>query len=85
MTDINHFVDGAVSALNSTRRSDVHNPATGQVTGQVALADALLNPEASDSVSTVIERSPIEGIVADVRWKFPFPSEYGPRSSQSMV
>ena len=40
MSDINHYVDGAVTALSSTRRSDVYNPATGQVTGQVALADA---------------------------------------------
>jgi malonate-semialdehyde dehydrogenase (acetylating)/methylmalonate-semialdehyde dehydrogenase len=40
MSDINHYVDGAVTALSSTRRSDVYNPATGQVTGQVALADS---------------------------------------------
>ena len=39
MSEINHYIDGATTALSSTRRSDVYNPATGQVTGQVALAD----------------------------------------------
>ena len=39
-TRIPHWVDGARFDGTSTRTGDVTNPATGEVTGQVALADA---------------------------------------------
>ncbi|MGC4367160.1 CoA-acylating methylmalonate-semialdehyde dehydrogenase [Hydrogenophaga sp. R2] len=38
ITNINHFINGAVVAGQSTRAQDVFNPATGAVTGRVALA-----------------------------------------------
>ena len=38
MRNINHFVDGGSWAGGSSRTADVFNPATGEVTGQVALA-----------------------------------------------
>jgi malonate-semialdehyde dehydrogenase (acetylating)/methylmalonate-semialdehyde dehydrogenase len=37
---IDHFIHGAVSAGSSPRRQDVYNPATGAVSGKVALANA---------------------------------------------
>ncbi|MGE0349210.1 CoA-acylating methylmalonate-semialdehyde dehydrogenase [Hydrogenophaga sp.] len=37
---INHFIQGAATAGTSPRRQDVFNPATGAVSGQVALAGA---------------------------------------------
>ena len=37
-TAIQHFINGQVSAGSSTNTQDVFNPATGKVTGQVALA-----------------------------------------------
>ncbi|MBT9467084.1 aldehyde dehydrogenase family protein, partial [Hydrogenophaga sp.] len=39
-TPINHFIHGAVTAGTSSRHQDVFNPATGAVTGKVALASA---------------------------------------------
>ncbi|MFD0667926.1 CoA-acylating methylmalonate-semialdehyde dehydrogenase [Ramlibacter sp. MAHUQ-53] len=36
---IDHWIGGRVCAGRSGRHADVHNPATGQVTGRVALAD----------------------------------------------
>lgn len=39
MNLIDHWIDGATTPLASTRRSDVFNPASGQVTGAVALAE----------------------------------------------
>ena len=38
ITNINHYINGAVVAGQSTRAQDVFNPATGAVTGRVALA-----------------------------------------------
>src|SRR5690606_26551318 len=38
ITNINHFIHGAASPGSSTRAQDVFNPATGAVTGRVALA-----------------------------------------------
>jgi malonate-semialdehyde dehydrogenase (acetylating) / methylmalonate-semialdehyde dehydrogenase len=38
LASIEHWINGRVVPGNSGRRSDVFNPATGQVTGQVALA-----------------------------------------------
>ena len=38
-TPINHFIGGQSAAGTSTRTQDVFNPATGAVTGQVALAN----------------------------------------------
>jgi malonate-semialdehyde dehydrogenase (acetylating)/methylmalonate-semialdehyde dehydrogenase len=38
-TPINHWIDGKAYEGASGRRADVFNPATGQVTGRVALAD----------------------------------------------
>jgi len=40
ITNINHYINGAVVAGQSTRAQDVFNPATGKVTGRVALASA---------------------------------------------
>jgi malonate-semialdehyde dehydrogenase (acetylating)/methylmalonate-semialdehyde dehydrogenase len=37
---IDHFIHGAVNAGSSPRRQDVYNPATGAVSGKVALANA---------------------------------------------
>lgn len=37
---IDHFIHGAMSAGSSPRRQDVYNPATGAVSGKVALANA---------------------------------------------
>ena len=39
-TPINHFIHGAVTAGKSSRQQDVYNPATGAVSGKVALASA---------------------------------------------
>ena len=39
-TPIDHFIQGAVTAGTSSRRQDVYNPATGAVSGKVALASA---------------------------------------------
>ncbi|MBX3609032.1 MAG: CoA-acylating methylmalonate-semialdehyde dehydrogenase [Hydrogenophaga sp.] len=39
-SNIDHFIGGQVSPATSTRRQDVTNPATGAVTGRVALANA---------------------------------------------
>jgi malonate-semialdehyde dehydrogenase (acetylating) / methylmalonate-semialdehyde dehydrogenase len=39
MRTITHWVDGKPSAAQSTRTSDVYNPATGEVQAQVLLAD----------------------------------------------
>ena len=39
ITNINHFIGGQSAAGTSTRAQDVFNPATGAVTGQVALAN----------------------------------------------
>ena len=39
-THIGHYINGATIAGHSTRTQPVTNPATGAVTGQVALADA---------------------------------------------
>ncbi|MFD7008962.1 CoA-acylating methylmalonate-semialdehyde dehydrogenase [Rhodococcus jostii] len=36
--DIDHYIDGRTSGFGSTERADVYNPATGRVTGRVALA-----------------------------------------------
>lgn len=36
---INHWIDGAVHESSSGRTAPVHNPATGEVSGHVALAD----------------------------------------------
>jgi malonate-semialdehyde dehydrogenase (acetylating) / methylmalonate-semialdehyde dehydrogenase len=38
-TTINHWISGAETSLDSTRTADVHNPATGEVTGRVLLAE----------------------------------------------
>ncbi|MBA4193950.1 MAG: methylmalonate-semialdehyde dehydrogenase (CoA acylating), partial [Comamonadaceae bacterium] len=38
ITNINHYINGASVAGQSTRAQDVFNPATGAVTGRVALA-----------------------------------------------
>ncbi|MDO9202473.1 MAG: methylmalonate-semialdehyde dehydrogenase (CoA acylating), partial [Hydrogenophaga sp.] len=38
-TSIAHYIGGAVAAGSSTRAQDVFNPATGAVTGRVALAN----------------------------------------------
>ena len=38
-TTINHWISGKQTSGSSTRTSDVHNPATGQVTGHVLLAE----------------------------------------------
>ena len=38
-TPLHHFIGGRVAAPSSSRTQDVTNPATGAVTGQVALAD----------------------------------------------
>ncbi|MDP3835927.1 MAG: aldehyde dehydrogenase family protein, partial [Hydrogenophaga sp.] len=40
ITNIDHFIHGTTAAGTSTRRQDVFNPATGAVTGRVALASA---------------------------------------------
>ncbi|MGC6518147.1 MAG: CoA-acylating methylmalonate-semialdehyde dehydrogenase [Candidatus Puniceispirillaceae bacterium] len=40
MTSIGHFISGSVIAGASERYQDVYNPATGEVSGQVALASA---------------------------------------------
>ena len=40
MNELGHFIDGARVAGTSGRYADVFNPATGQVTGRVALASA---------------------------------------------
>ncbi|GHA87762.1 CoA-acylating methylmalonate-semialdehyde dehydrogenase [Modicisalibacter luteus] len=37
-SEINHYIDGRITVSDSARRQDVFNPATGQVTGRVALA-----------------------------------------------
>lgn len=39
-TPIDHFIQGAVTAGTSSRQQDVYNPATGAVSGKVALASA---------------------------------------------
>ena len=39
-TAIPHFIQGQRQAGNSSRQQDVFNPATGAVTGRVALASA---------------------------------------------
>lgn len=39
VTDINHWINGAEDAGHGTRRQDVFNPATGQVSGSLHLAD----------------------------------------------
>src|SRR6218665_3624468 len=36
---IDHFIHGTATPGTSTRRQDVYNPATGAVTGKVALAN----------------------------------------------
>ncbi|MBH0119254.1 CoA-acylating methylmalonate-semialdehyde dehydrogenase [Rhodococcus sp. CX] len=38
--DIDHYISGKVDARRAKRRADVYNPATGQVTGRVAMATA---------------------------------------------
>jgi malonate-semialdehyde dehydrogenase (acetylating)/methylmalonate-semialdehyde dehydrogenase len=40
VSNINHYIGGAVVAGTSTRAQDVTNPATGQVTGRVRLGNA---------------------------------------------
>ena len=40
ISNINHFINGQRAAGSATRKQDVFNPATGAVTGQVALANA---------------------------------------------
>ena len=40
VVDIDHFIGGRTGAFASSERADVYNPATGQVTGRVALATA---------------------------------------------
>jgi malonate-semialdehyde dehydrogenase (acetylating) / methylmalonate-semialdehyde dehydrogenase len=40
MNQIAHWIDGAATAENSARLGDVFDPATGEVTGRVALASA---------------------------------------------
>ena len=47
---IPHWISGSRSTLASTRTSPVHNPATGQVTGEVLLAS-------SDDVATAVSRA----------------------------
>lgn len=37
-SDINHYINGRITVSDSAHRQDVFNPATGQVTGHVALA-----------------------------------------------
>ncbi len=37
IADINHYIDGRSDARDTARRAEVFNPATGQVTGRVAL------------------------------------------------
>lgn len=39
MTTIQHYINGARTSAGSTRKQDVTNPATGEVTGQVLLAE----------------------------------------------
>ena len=39
-TQIQHFIDGRLSPLSSTRTADVFNPSTGEVQAQVLLASA---------------------------------------------
>ncbi|GAA2358071.1 CoA-acylating methylmalonate-semialdehyde dehydrogenase [Saccharopolyspora halophila] len=39
VVDIDHWIQGASTAGSSAERGDVHNPATGKVTGRVAFAD----------------------------------------------
>ncbi|MFG2044952.1 CoA-acylating methylmalonate-semialdehyde dehydrogenase [Dactylosporangium sp. NPDC048998] len=52
---IEHWIDGALTSGNSTRRGAVHNPATGRTTAQVCLAD----------------QSDVEAAVASARSAFP--------------
>jgi len=53
--DINHFIAGALDARDAERRADVYNPATGQVTGQVALATAADVDHAVSAAATAFE------------------------------
>ncbi|MFJ2504320.1 CoA-acylating methylmalonate-semialdehyde dehydrogenase [Microbacterium sp. NPDC087592] len=46
---IGHWIDGAARASASGRTAPVHNPATGAVTGQVALAD---DSEIADAIAS---------------------------------
>jgi malonate-semialdehyde dehydrogenase (acetylating)/methylmalonate-semialdehyde dehydrogenase len=36
--DIDHYIAGQLDSRNATRRADVYNPATGQISGRVAMA-----------------------------------------------
>ncbi|KAB0677804.1 methylmalonate-semialdehyde dehydrogenase (CoA acylating), partial [Aureimonas leprariae] len=40
MNELGHFIDGVRVAGTSGRHADVFNPATGQVSGRVALASS---------------------------------------------
>lgn len=40
MRDIGHYIDGAYTAGTSGRTTDIFNPATGEITGKLALASA---------------------------------------------
>lgn len=51
-TRISHWIEGRVVAGTSGRTADVHNPATGAVTGQVDLASTA---EVSAAVATAVE------------------------------
>ncbi|NLS10480.1 CoA-acylating methylmalonate-semialdehyde dehydrogenase [Nesterenkonia sp. MY13] len=60
ITEINHWINGAEDPGQGQRRTDVYNPATGEVTGSLHLADAqdleravTIAREAADSWSEV--------------------------------
>ena len=50
--NIGHFIGGQVVAGTSGRTQDVFNPATGAVTGRVALANRAEVAQAHDALSS---------------------------------
>ncbi len=42
MKEITHWINGQLSTVSAARKGDIYNPATGEITGSVAFADAAL-------------------------------------------
>ncbi len=42
MKEIRHWINGQLSTVTAARKGDIYNPATGEITGSVAFADAAL-------------------------------------------
>ncbi|MFM7001790.1 MAG: hypothetical protein ACKOXU_12140 [Limnohabitans sp.] len=60
ITPIGHYIGGQIAAGASGRSQPVTNPATGAVTGNVALANSA---EVAKAVATLPVTAPVAGLV----------------------